>query len=215
MRVAIATRAEGVKLEDEAARGMGEGSEPAGDQEVEPAGTLTEVEFASDGCGQAARALREAGRGVGRGRDGSLVGRPRSNRVSLNWRGSPDPPATRVCGCSRSRPSMPRIPRRPRWSVACARTRAPAPMRRCGWLSIGWRSRLRWTPPPRRCSYRRWPCCSRTGSEEVVAKAARKATLQAGLGLLSAARGGCHHPAASSSLMRLRLRLWVARTDAR
>jgi len=27
--------------------------------------------------------------------------------------------------------------------------------------------------------------------------------------------GGCHHPAASSSLMRLRLRLWVARTDAR
>jgi hypothetical protein len=39
--------------------------------------------------------------------------------------------------------------------------------------------------------------------------------LQAGLGLLSAARGGCHHPAASSSLMRLRLRLWVARTDAR
>jgi hypothetical protein len=41
--------------------------------------------------------------------------------------------------------------------------------------------------------------------------------LQAGLGPahLSAARGGRHHPAASSSLMRLRLRLWVARTDAR
>jgi hypothetical protein len=36
MRVAIATRVEGVNLEDEAARGMGEGSEPAGDQEVEP-----------------------------------------------------------------------------------------------------------------------------------------------------------------------------------
>jgi hypothetical protein len=36
MRVAIATRVAGVNLEDEAARGMGEGSEPAGDQEVEP-----------------------------------------------------------------------------------------------------------------------------------------------------------------------------------
>ena len=123
----------------------------------------------------------------------------------------------RVCGCSRSRPSMPRIPRRSRWSVVCARTRAPAPMRRCGWLSIGWRSRLRWTPPPRRCSCRRWPCCSRAGPEEVVAKAARKATfrLASALANLSAARGGCHHPVASSSLMRLRLRLCVARTDAR
>jgi hypothetical protein len=41
--------------------------------------------------------------------------------------------------------------------------------------------------------------------------------LQAGLSPahLSAVRGGRHHPAASSSLMRLRLRLWVARTDAR
>lgn len=41
--------------------------------------------------------------------------------------------------------------------------------------------------------------------------------LQAGLGPahLSAARDGRHHPTASSSLMRLRLRLWVARTDAR
>jgi len=66
-------------------------------------------------------------------------------------------------------------PRRSRWSVACARARVPAPMRRCGWLSVGWRSRLRWTPPPRRCSCRRWPCCSRTGPEEVVAEAARKA----------------------------------------
>src|SRR6266508_6399405 len=37
-----------------------------------------------------------------------------------------------------------------------------------------WRSRLRWTPPPRRCSCRRWPCCSRTGPEEVVAEAARR-----------------------------------------
>jgi hypothetical protein len=57
-------------------------------------------------------------------------------------------------------------------SVACARTRAPAPMRRCGWLA---------SAPAH----------------------------------VSAARGGCHHPAASSSLMRLRLRLWVERTDAR
>jgi hypothetical protein len=32
-------------------------------------------------------------------------------------------------------------PRRSRWSVACARARVPAPMRRCGWLSVGWRSR--------------------------------------------------------------------------
>jgi hypothetical protein len=46
---------------------------------------------------------------------------------------------------------------------------------------------------------------------------ARKATfrLASAPAHLSAARGGCHHPAASSSLMRLRLRLWVARTDAR
>jgi hypothetical protein len=41
--------------------------------------------------------------------------------------------------------------------------------------------------------------------------------LQAGLGPGAPERRprGCHHPAASSSLMRLRLRLWVARTDAR
>jgi hypothetical protein len=46
---------------------------------------------------------------------------------------------------------------------------------------------------------------------------ARKATfrLASAPAHLSAARGGCHHPAASSSLMRLRLRLWVVRTDAR
>src|SRR5215211_6476878 len=96
---------------------------------------------------------------------------------------SPDPSATWVCGCSRSRPSMPRI-RGGRGGPWPARGPAyPPPMRRCGWLSVGWRSRLRWTPPPRRCSYRRWPCCSRTGPEEVVAKAARKATFRlAGLG---------------------------------
>jgi hypothetical protein len=87
-------------------------------------------------------------------------------------------------------------PRRSRWSVACARARVPAPMRRCGWLSVGWRSRLRWTPPPRRCSCRRWPCCSRTGPEEVVAEAARKATfrLASAPAHLSAARGGVTTP---------------------
>lgn len=104
------------------------------------------------------------------------------------WRAAHGPTAFRRTGAfarSTSDPglrmlalAMPRIPRRSRWPVACARTRAPAPMRSCGWLSIGRMSRLRWTPPPRRCSSRRWPCCSRTGLEEIVAKAARKTTFR-------------------------------------
>jgi hypothetical protein len=43
---------------------------------------------------------------------------------------------------------------------------------------------------------RRWPCCSRTGPEEVVAEAARKATfrLASAPAHLSAARGGVTTP---------------------
>jgi hypothetical protein len=104
----------------------GGGSEPAGHQAVEPPVALSEAELAAmdrTSCLSAApsrtrhrpRPIWEPG------------GPPTIQPRSPKWRGSPSPPATRACGCSRSRPSIPRIPRRSRWSVACGRTRAPAP----------------------------------------------------------------------------------------
>jgi hypothetical protein len=71
-------------------------------------------------------------------------GPPTVQPRSPKWRGSPSPPATRACGCSRSRPSIPRIPRRSRWSVACARPAHP-PHTTLRLAEHEWRSRLRWT----------------------------------------------------------------------
>jgi hypothetical protein len=101
--------------------------------------------------------------------------------------------------------------------VACARTRAPAPMRRCGWLSMGWRGAAALDAATSAVLVQALAVLLAHGTRGGRCQGARKATFRpaSAPAHLSAARAGCHHPAASSRLMRLRLRLWVARTDAR
>jgi hypothetical protein len=192
--------------------GLGASRRPGGRTTGSPHRGRARQRWMRAGCSSAAR----AGRGVGRGRDGSLAGRPRSNRVSANWRVRP-------------------IHLRP--GSADARARG----RRCrGSAAVEVVRGLREGPRTRpdatlRLVERRLeePPALDAATSAVLVQALAvllahgtrggrcrgrpQGHLQAGLGPGAPERRprGCHHPAASSSLMRLRLRLWVARTDAR